>query len=111
MVIGAAGELPKPPSTPVVFLEGMSRLCPILQVPNPRFMPCSDRAYNCLSLHFGETLKLAARLMVTLNAMLTSLTADMDDSELAKAVSTNQLHANGGGAFVMRASHRGVQAL
>lgn len=26
MVIGAAGELPKPPETPVVFLEGMSPL-------------------------------------------------------------------------------------
>lgn len=24
MVIGAAGELPKPPSTPVIFLEGKS---------------------------------------------------------------------------------------
>jgi hypothetical protein len=27
MVIGAAGELPKPPEKPIVFLEGISHLC------------------------------------------------------------------------------------
>lgn len=33
MVIGAAGELPKPPSTPVVFLEGEQQSSSIFSVP------------------------------------------------------------------------------
>ncbi len=66
MVIGAAGELPKPPSTPIQFLEGA-----------------------CLKSGCQETRSVLPTIPRPFNELLTLIhqLPDMDDTSLAQAVS------------------------
>ncbi len=61
MVIGAAGELPKPPEKPIVFLEGMLYIffTNLNSIPSVEYIDQTLTSYLCI---------------------------DMDDSELAQAV-------------------------
>ena len=68
MVIGAAGELPKPPSTPIVFLEG-------------EFMQLIRLEY----IASRTMARVTQKRMADTNLVVP---ADMDDSELAQAVNS-----------------------